>query len=320
MYFILSLIDNTLMQGAILGIAAGGMLISLRVLKFPDLTVDGSFLIGASASTSMVLHGVPFPLAIILGTILGFLAGCCTGILHTMLNCSKLLAGILTTMMSYSISFRIMGSKSNLSLLNYSSIFSAFNLYDQKVSNFLSLDIIIHGISNLFFLLILLLIFTILYLLFHTEFGLIFRTVGDNEILVEDGAHNINFYKIIGLGLANSLVAFAGIITAFNQGFADINMGFGIIIVTIAALVIGEEIVSRFNSNLYMPISLTLSPIIGSFLYYFAILLILKLSIQGLIPVFQIQPTDLKMISALVLIAVIWIKKKRREEMFGFEF
>jgi putative ABC transport system permease protein len=266
---------GTLELGTIYAILALGIYIAFRILDMPDLTVDGSFVTGAAVSAIVCLGNHPF-----LGLPMAFLAGCITGcitsILHTKLRIQMLLAGILSMLALYSINLRIMGGKPNISLLNKTTIFTYFE--DSILMDYTKIVII---------LVILIIVLLTLYLFLNTRIGFALRATGNNEFMARAQGINTDFAKLLGLGLANGLVALSGAVLAQYQLFTDVSMGIGMIVIGLASIMTGE-VFSRGSFKL-----LTLCAVVfGSVLYRFIITAALHMGMP---------PTDLKLISATIV-------------------
>lgn len=263
---------GSLEQGLIFAIMVLGVYISYKILDFPDLSVDGSFPLGAAIVGAGLLKGINPVLCLILATIGGALAGLFTGIIHVRFKIRDLLSGILVMTALYSINLRVMG-KSNIHLFNVKHIFSG------ETSSILIISII------------LLIVKLLLDFLLKTQFGFALRALGDNEKLVIALGVNEKRLKIIGLMLANALVALAGGVLAQHQGFSDIGMGTGIIVAGLASIILGEGIFKNVKF-----IKMTTVVVIGSIIYRFAIALALKMGLRA---------TDLKLVTALIVIAIL---------------
>ncbi len=273
---------GTIEIGLIYALVAMGVYISFRLIDFPDLTVDGSFTLGASVAAVLIsTHHHPL-FATLMASIAGASAGALTGYLNVRWQILGLLAGILTMTALYSINLRIMG-KPNISILNEPSLFS-------------------HGSIWLIMSLIVIACVLILIWLFATEFGLSIRAIGINPRVSRAYGISVGKIKIIALALSNALVAFSGALFAQSQGFADISMGTGTIIVGLAAVIIGESLLPSKK----MAIAL-IACIIGSILYRIAIGFALNAHHIGL------QASDLNiMTAALVALTMIVPKFKMK--------
>jgi len=263
---------GSLEQGLIFGIMVLGVYISYKILDFPDMTVDGAFPMGAAIVGSGLLAGLNPIVCLILATVGGALAGLVTGILHVRFKIRDLLAGILMMTALYSINLRIMG-KSNIHLFNVKHLFS----YDVE--------------PIFIILIILILVKLILDFLLKTEFGFALRALGDNEKLIISLGINEKRLKIVGLMIANSMVALAGGVLAQHQGFADIGMGTGTIVAGLASIILGEGIFKNLKK-----MKMTTIVLIGSILYRFVIALALKLGLRA---------TDLKLVTAVIVVIIL---------------
>lgn len=286
--------DTALQQGFLYAIAVFGIVISFRMMNFPDLTVDGSFTLGAAVLAKLLSSGQSIYFSLFIVAVSGFLAGATTAFLNRKLGISKILSGILIMLILYSVNLRIMG-KANISLLRINTIFSPFEKLDNSITQLFLL-----GIAIIF--LVALCYFSM------TKIGLFIRATGDNEFMVRSQGVNTDWVYMLGIGLANTLVAFAGGMVAQSQGFADVNMGIGLIITVLAALIIGESILSliinisrkvlktktRQHLNLPWPIfGGFFAALLGSFLYFLIIAICLQLGLP---------PTDLKLATGILVI------------------
>lgn len=300
------IIDTALQQGFLYSLVVFGIVISFRMMNFPDLTVDGSFTLGGAVLAKLLVSGQPIVLAIAIATIAGFLAGVATALLNRKLGISKILSGILIMLILYSINLRIMG-KANISLLRIDTIFTPFESMNNSVL-LLSLFVIA------FSFLILLCYFSV------TRLGLFVRATGDNEFMVRTQGVNTDWIYIIGIGIANALVAFSGAMVSQSQGFADVSMGIGLIITALAALIIGESFFSLFHSlkkKLYVKPANSIkakynlpwdtfnefsAALLGAFLYFLIIAVCLQLGLAH---------TDLKMATGILVIIGIALRFKK---------
>ena len=263
-----------------------GIYISFRILDFPDLTCDGSFSLGGGLVAVLLGAGLNPYLALAFVLSAGFLAGCCTGLLNTRFRINPLLSGILMMTMLYSINLRVM-NRPNYPLFDLNTILKPI----ENMSAHSQLGLVI-----LFAVMVI--IFKVLLDLFlRTELGLVLISSGDNESMTQGLGFNTGQVKILGMGLSNALIAVSGAMTAQYYGFADISMGVGIIIVGIAALIIGESLFrpSKVSSH-------TLAIVLGTVLYYMIISTGLRIGLA---------PTDLKIATALMVIGVLIFRFRR---------
>ncbi|MDH4291347.1 MAG: ABC transporter permease, partial [Dehalococcoidia bacterium] len=281
-------------EGLVYGFLALGVYLTFRVLAFPDLTVDGSFVLGAAVVAVLIIDGVNPFLATLAALGAGLCAGLVTSLLNTKLRIPALLASILVMVALYSINLRIMG-RPNLPLLREVTIFS---LASQLPGLETRLVYQLVGAAVLAVI-----VFLILNWFLRTEIGLALRATGDNEQMVRGAGVDTDKTTILGVSTANGLVALSGGVVAQAQGFVDVNMGIGMIIMGLAAVIIGEA--------LFRPkgvARLLLAVLAGTFVYRLVISVALRLGMA---------PGDLKLITAalvIIALAVPYLQKKIRRE------
>lgn len=284
----------SLYEGLVFGFVAVGVYLTFRVLGFPDLTVDGSFTLGAAITAILIVNDVNPFLATLAAPIIGLCAGLATSLLNTKLRIPALLAGILMMVALYSINLRIMGG-ANISLLREITIFG-------QVSELLGLKTGI-VLSIIIAVVMAVIIFLLLNWFLRTDIGLALRATGDNEQMVRGLGTNTDMTTILGVSISNGLVALAGAVVSQGQGFADVGMGIGMIVMGLASVIIGEA--------LFRPrgvARLLLAAIGGTFIYRLIITIALRLGMA---------PGDLKLITALLVIialAIPYIQKKVKRE------
>lgn len=288
-------------SGFIFAIMALGVYLSFRVLDFPDLTVDGSFVTGAAVTAVAIMNGIPPVVATLLGALAGFIAGCITGILHTKGKINALLSGILMMIALYSINLRIMGQP-NLPLRSQPTIWKELRSFFEPlgIDSFLNGMLAKLGLSYfpptwviVFAMIIIILIIKLLtdfYL--KTEVGLALRATGDNQRMIRSFSGNTDLLIILGIGLSNGLVALSGALIAQHQGFADIGMGIGLIIIGLASVIIGEAL---FGTKTI--IRTTFAVIGGAIVYRIVVTLALRVGF--------LQTGDMKLITAVLVIVAL---------------
>ncbi|XBH21146.1 ABC transporter permease [Jonesiaceae bacterium BS-20] len=277
---------TALEQGLIYAIVALGVYLTFRILDFPDLTVDGSFTLGAAVTAKMIIDGGSPLLATAAGFGAGMIAGIVTGLLHTKGKINGLLAGILTMIALYSVNLRVMG-KSNLSLLREETLISPL-----KDNGLLGT-----ATSIMIFAAIALLIKFIIDWFLHTDLGLAVQATGDNEDMIRSFGVNTDNSKILTLALSNGLVALSGGLVAQYQGYADSGMGIGLILVGLASVILGQAI---FGSR-HIFVS-TLAVILGSVLYRLVIYFALDIGFN---------PNDMKLITAVIVVIALLLPQWR---------
>lgn len=287
---LLSAMPGAVAQGIIWGIMAIGVYITFRILDIADLTVDGTLATGGATMVVCMAAGMNVGVAMLIAFIAGCLAGLVTGIFHTKFGIPAILSGILTQLILYSVNLRIMSQKANvpLSVDKYNIIISLRNL-PQAIAVGAIFVVVIIGI---------------MYWFFGTEMGHSLRATGCNQNMARANGINTDTNKVIGLILSNGIVALSGAMLAQYQGFADINMGRGAIVIGLAAVIIGEVLLGKLFRNFALKL---LAAVIGGIIYYIVITIVLQAGMNA---------NDLKMFSALVVAVFLGIpywKKKIAE-------
>ena len=290
-----NILSFSLYEGLLFGLVAIGVYLTLRVLAFPDLTVDGSYTLGGATAAVLIVAGVN-PFLATLGALgVGLCAGFVTGLLNTKLRLPALLSGILMMVGLWSINLRVMGG-ANVSLLRKVASFDI-------VADFLGLSSGSIVVSITLALVIAVIVFFLLNWFLRTEIGLSLRASGDNEQMVRSLGVDTDKNILLGCSISNGLVALAGAVVAQGQGFADVGMGIGMIVMGLASVIIGEA--------LFRPMGVArmlLAATGGAFIYRLMITVALRLGMA---------PGDLKLITALLVIialAIPFIQKKLRHE------
>lgn len=277
---LLNAMPGAVAQGLIWGITAIGIYITYRILDFADLTVDGSLCTGGAVCIMMMLSGHNVFAAMLAATLAGMLTGFVTGLFNTFMGIPPILAGILTQLGLYSINLKIMG-KSNQAI-NVDKYNLLVSLRYIKNVAFYKNPIFIVAVS-------IILLVLILYWFFGTEIGCALRATGSNSKMARAQGINTNFSKVLGLMISNGLVGLSGALLSQYQGFADINMGRGAIVIGLAAVIIGEAVFGRVFHNFGFKL---IGVALGSVLYYFVVQTVIWLGVD----------TDLlKLLSALVV-------------------
>ena len=269
----ISAIPGAVAQGLIWGIMAIGVYITFRVLDFADLTVDGTLATGGAVLVITMMNGMNVYVALLLSFIAGCVAGLVTGVLNTLLGIPPILAGILTQLALYSVNLRILG-KSN----------QALSIYKYHV--LASMTDITKAIIVAIFVVA---IIAILYWFFDTELGHSIRATGCNQNMSRANGINIKFTKIVALILSNGLVALAGGLLSQYQGFADVNMGRGAIVIGLAAVIIGEVIFGKIFKNFALRL---LAVAFGGIIYYIVMQFVINLGLNT---------DDLKLLTAVIV-------------------
>jgi putative ABC transport system permease protein len=289
-----NILPISLYEGLSYGFVAIGVYMTFRVLSFPDLSVDGTFPLSGAIDGILIINGVSPWLATLAALCGGCLAGLCTGLLNTKLRINALLAGILMMVALYSINLIIMG-RANIPLLREITIFDS-------VAHLFGIDASL-GLSIGFMAVLAVIILTLLNWFLRTEIGLALRATGDNEQMIRGLGCNTDMTTMLGVSISNGLVSLSGALIAQNQGFSDVGMGIGMIVMGLASVIIGEGI--------FRPKGVTwilLAVFGGTFMYRLFIGIALRLGLP---------PTNLKLITALLVIvalAIPYVRKKIRGE------
>ncbi|HHV08889.1 MAG TPA: ABC transporter permease [Clostridiales bacterium] len=289
---LLNALPGCIAQGLIWGIMALGVYVTFRLLDFADLTVDGSFATGGAVTVMLIIAGFPVPVALLIAIFAGMAAGIVTGLLHTALGIPPILSGILTQIALYSVNLHIMGMAANqaISVQKYALLISLMHI---------SRSILVGCIFTAALIII-------LYWFFGTELGSSIRATGCNPAMSKANGININFTKVLALALSNGIVSLAGGLMAQYQGFADINMGRGSIVIGLAAVIIGEvfgDALLRKHMNFALRLSFV---VLGGVIYYIVVGIVLWLKLNS---------NDLKLFTAIIVaifLAVPYLQGMRR--------
>ena len=264
-------IINVLEQGFLFGIVAIGVYITYKILDFPDLSVDGTYPLGAAICAALLIKDVNPWIAVLIATVGGALAGLATALLHVKLKITNLMSGILVMIGLYSVNLMVMG-QSNIPLFNTKSVFT--------------------GNYNIVTIIVVVLIIKFAFDIFlQTKLGNLLIAVGDNEQLVTSLGINKSNIKILGLMISNGLVALSGALTAQYQGFSDASMGTGVVVMGLAAVIIGTSIFKKVSF-----VKATSLSIFGAIIYKLAIAMALK---------FGLNPNYLKLMTAIIVIVAL---------------
>ena len=307
----MTLIISSIQLGLIYAVMAMGIYTTFRILNVPDLTVDGSFVLGMAVSAVLVLGGHPY-LALLAAIVVGAFAGCITGLLQTKVGIHPILSGILVMTGLYTVNLAIMGGKSNLSVAGKVTLFSRMDsflteaayrldgLFKQGLADTggqekeaLLTDIrkfiVKYSIGKtLLALLVCILLFTVISIFYKTKPGLAIRATGDNEDMVRSSSINANLTKCIGLAIGNACVALSGALLSQHQMSTDINSGSGMVVIGLASVIIGETIFGKRSVTTGL-----LSAVAGSVIYRLIIAIALK---YNMFPAYA-----LKLVSAVIV-------------------
>lgn len=267
---------NVLEQGLLFSIVAIAVYITYKILDFPDMSVDGTFPLGAAISAALLVKGVNPWISILVAAVGGGIAGAITGFLHVKLKIDNLMAGILMMIGLYSINLRIMG-KANIPLFNVENVFKS-------------------SIPAIVLILVMLVVVKLLLDLYmKTKSGFLLIAVGDNEQVVSSLGVNKNLVKVLGLAISNALAAMAGALTAQYQGFSDVGMGTGTVVMGLAAVIIGCSLFEKISI-----LKATTLSILGAIIYKAAIAVVLKYG-----AIIGLTANDLKLMTAIIVIIAL---------------
>ena len=276
---LINAMPGAISQGLIWGIMAIGVYITYKILDVSDLTVDGTMCTGGAVFIMSTVAGCSIPVALLLAFLAGTAAGLVTGLLHTACGIPAILAGILTQLALYSVNLRIMGKANQpINASNYTLLISSRNVKTLSFSN----PIFVVGVAVV-------ILIALLYWFFGTELGSSLRATGSNPNMSRAQGINVNFTKVLGLMLSNGMVALSSALLSQYQGFADVNMGRGAIVIGLAAVIIGEVIFSKVFRNFALKL---LSVVLGAVIYYVVYQFVIWLGMSG---------DDMKLITALIV-------------------
>ena len=286
-FSILGAAEGAVAQGLLWGIMTLGVYLTFRILNIADMTCDGSFALGGSTCAILVTKGVNPLVAVLIAFFTGGVAGLATGLMHTKLKIHEILAGILSMIALYSINIRIMG-KSNTPLLGVQTIMTKMQDKLGISPNVASFIIgLIFGIA----------LIVLLYWFCGTEIGSCVRATGNNEKMVRAMGVDTDKMKLLGLMISNGLIALSGALVAQQQGYGDVGMGTGAIVIGLASIILGESIFGWFNKHFAFYVTL-LSILLGSVVYRLIIAIVLQLGLKS---------SDLKLLTAIIVVFALSI-------------
>ncbi len=300
----MSLLIGALTIGFILSLLALGVYISFRIFDFPDITTEGSITLGAALTATLLVNGWSPLLATVMGFVAGAVAGSVTGILAMKFQINRLLAGILTMTALYSVNLRIMG-RSNIPLLNEKTIVSLAESSGQrllKVANvtLFGWEVNVRDLSLLLLVpLLIVVVCVLLFVFFRTNLGTAMRATGDNAQMIRALGADDRWMVILGLALSNGLIALSGAVLAQYQGFADVQMGIGMVVWGLASVIIGEALVGTRQLGFAIT-----GAVMGSVLFRLLVAVALR---------WGLNPNDLKLITATFVFGALILPKLLRD-------
>jgi putative ABC transport system permease protein len=304
----MALLIGSITIGLILALLALGIFISFRIFEFPDITAEGSFTFGAAITASLIVAGANPIVATLMAFVGGLLAGSATGLIHTRFKINPLLSGILVMTALYSVNLHVMG-KSNVPLLSQKTLFTWVEDFSIRVSgkeaavNLIGWSVPTRDLWTLLFCLLIIIAFSLLLLwFFRTNIGTAMRATGDNDQMIRALGVNTKRMIIFGVAISNGLIALAGSMLAQFQGFADVQMGIGMMVWGLASVIIGEALISDNSLGLVIA-----GAVIGAVLFRLLVAIALR---------WGMNPNDLKLITAafvfLALVLPGFMKKTKK--------
>ncbi len=287
------LVTNMFEQGFLFGFLGLGVLITFRFFRFPDLTAEGSYPLGGAVAASLLVAGVDPFAATAAAVAAGALAGIATALVHTKFKVNNIIAGIIVMTALYTVNLRVMG-RANISLLNATSVYESIVHW----LNALGLGVRDNAMTTIAITFVFLaLVSAALAWFMRTDLGLAVRATGENETMIRSLGVDTDRTKVIGLALSNAAIAFSGALVAQNHGFADIGMGIGILVTGAAAVLIGEAIFGDRSIGRWI-----VAALVGVLIYRLLVAAALRVGMQ---------PVDLKLITALLLLAALAVPRVR---------
>ena len=293
----LGFVIDVLIQGLLYGIMSMGVMLSYKILDIPDLSVDGTYPLGVAISAILIINGVNPWVALLASMAGGFLAGIVTGVFHVKFGISALLSGILVMTGLYSINMMVAGGKSNLPLFKYDNIFSTTWLEKMGAPSF-----IIDNFQLIVMIILVVLIKIMIDTLLTTRVGYLLKVTGDNEGLVTSLGHNVGTIKILGLALANSIVALSGGVAASVGRYFDVSLGTGMVVLGLSSVILGTTLFGKWKFKQ------TTKVILGAIVYRFIIAIALR---------FNMDPQHLKLATVVIFVGAILLNQSKISKYLG---
>ena len=290
----MELVISTLEQGMIYGIMALGVYITYKILDFPDLTVDGSFPMGAAITAVMITNGVPAILTLPMCFLVGALAGVLTGLIHVKLKVRDLLSGIIMMTALYTVNLRIAG-RANLPF------YKEVTVFDNGLVNGICQGALVSWKIVLVMVVITVVVKVLLDAYLKTGSGFLLRAVGDNASIVTAMGRDRGKVKILGLAIANGLVTLSGCLFAQQQRYFDVTMGTGTVVIGLASVIIGTTVFKKVTF-----LRVTSSVVIGSLIYKACVAVAIRMGMQS---------TDLKLITAILFLLILVVGTERKKKV-----
>ncbi len=292
-------LDIGLSMGLIFAWAVLALALAFRLLNFPDLTVEGSLPLGAAVFATILKAGAPLTTAVVVAIIAGAVAGGLTAFLHVRFSLNKFLAGIIVVAITYSLSLRIMGA-SNIGLLQSASLFDLVAPLDKALGR------TFHAGTVLFLAIFLVIGAVLLLSALSSRQGMRLRVAGSNPEYARSLGISVPWNLVVGLAFTNGFAALSGVLLAMHQGFADVGMGLGVLILALAAMTIGERLISERAVPFH--IFVVLAAILGSIFYQILVAYAVRIGLA---------PTDLKLVTAVLVLLVVAFRVSQDGELFS---
>lgn len=290
-------LQTGLEMGLIMFFAVFGLAVAFRLFNFPDLTIEGSFLLGAAGFAVMRKNGLDMFSALLIAQVWGGLAGVLTGWLHARFQVNKFLAAIVVVAISYTLALRLMGAP-NIGLLSSATVFDRLDQWADGVG------LRVGKIAFLF--IIACLVGAVTVLAMYSRLGLKCRVAGSNPTYARTLGISVIVSTMIGLGLTNALAALSGALLSVHQGFADVGLGQGVLIIALASMTLGERLLSERRFS--VPVFILLSSMLGGIAYQWLISLAVSAGLN---------PVDLKLVTAVLVLALVVVRSRQRDDAFA---
>ncbi len=311
LFSILGVLDSGTLQGLVLFGLALSVVLSLLTLNYPDLSIEGTFPLGA-AIAAVMLKNYDSPLLVLaIAAMAGAVGGLMTGTFHVRFGMSKLLSGICTAAILYTANMWIMGNRGNLPVMDTPTLLSCAETLDSSLKQGLypAGRTFFHPTAILVCLAIAVLMKMGVDFLLSSEFGVALRSVGQSEMGARYHGRNPSHYKLAGLAIANAVAAISGALASQHQGFADVQMGVGSLVLALAAVILGQEICSRLGISVSSPKTITRAALLGVVIYQIIFAVILRTGAP---------PTALKLCAGLSLVVVVALRQRHKEVKFAW--
>jgi putative ABC transport system permease protein len=308
---ILGVLDSGTLQGLVFFGLALSVVLSLLILNYPDLSIEGTFPLGAALAAVLLKQNCSPILVLAIAGLAGAVGGLMTGLFHVRFGMSKLLSGICTAAILYTANMWIMGNRGNLPVMDGTTFLTWVESADSalKQSLYPAGRSFFHPATILLCLALALAMKLSIDFILSSEFGVALRSVGQSEEAARHHGRNPAHYKLAGLAMANAVAAVSGALSSQHQGFADVQMGVGSLVLALAAVILGQEIFSRLGVSLSSPRAITRAALLGVVIYQIIFAIILRSGAP---------PTALKLCAGLSLVVVVALRQRHKEVRFAW--